>query len=420
MDSNNSSDRLPLPGAARPGARRFELRIEGILYQLQEIGGRRVQARRVCRGVYQPDYSIRQGEEGPELVFKLSGSLFSRRREVPGTDDGVYDPETARAVRRPDSSSAIGIGRPELVERFAGPIADGSAVLRFWRRTRVALAVLVCALTVFASNSYWGIGDLGGGQVWIEARPQQLETRRASSGEDYMQIGRLIDRLIYRQLRPGDPGIRESGEDLLQHRINMVMREFGAEEYAAPPEFVKQVGRHILEYQSEDHDIMARALLDDRQILERMRQILRLENLPEDLAYMALVESELVQSSVSVDGAAGFWQFTEETAREYGMKVDESADDRMDLSKSTEAAGRYIRDLILDFGSGSSVMLAMAAYNSGPEKVRRAIRGVKDPIKQRNFWFLYQTKALPPETRDYVPKVFAAILIGRSPQEFGF
>jgi membrane-bound lytic murein transglycosylase D len=142
--------------------------------------------------------------------------------------------------------------------------------------------------------------------------------------------------------------------------------------------------------------------------------------MPEDLAYMALVESGFEQSSASQEGAVGFWQFTEETARDYGMEVNDRVDERLDLSKSTEAASRYIRDLILEFGSGSSVMLAMAAYNSGPETVRRAVRSVKDPIKQRNFWYLYQIRALPEETRKYVPRVFAAILIGRNPKRFGF
>ena len=95
-------------------------------------------------------------------------------------------------------------------------------------------------------------------------------------------------------------------------------------------------------------------------------------------------------------------------------------DERFDVDKSTHAAARYIRSLILEFGSGNSVMLALAAYNTGPTRVRQAVRKVKDPIKQRNFWHLYQVGALPRETREYVPKIFAAIIIGRNPEEFGF
>ena len=90
------------------------------------------------------------------------------------------------------------------------------------------------------------------------------------------------------------------------------------------------------------------------------------------------------------------------------------------MAKSTQAACKYIRDLILDFGSGSSVMLALAAYNLGPSKVKQAIRRVEDPIKQRNFWYLYHVRALPSETREYVPKVIAAMIIGRQPKRYGF
>jgi membrane-bound lytic murein transglycosylase D len=66
-------------------------------------------------------------------------------------------------------------------------------------------------------------------------------------------------------------------------------------------------------------------------------------------------------------------------------------------------------------------MLALAAYDLGPTKVKQAIIAtVHDPIKQRNFWYLYRVNALPKETREYVPKVVAAMIIGRNPQHFGF
>ena len=65
----------------------------------------------------------------------------------------------------------------------------------------------------------------------------------------------------------------------------------------------------------------------------------------------------------------------------------------------------FLANLILDFGAGSSVMLALAAYDSGTTKVKQAVaHTVRDPIKQRNFWYLYRTRSLPLETREYVPK----------------
>jgi len=71
-------------------------------------------------------------------------------------------------------------------------------------------------------------------------------------------------------------------------------------------------------------------------------------------------------------------------------------------------------------GAGSSVMLALAAYNLGPSRVKTAVRKVQDPIKQRSFWYLYRLRAVPPETREYVPKVIAAMIIGRHPEQYGF
>jgi membrane-bound lytic murein transglycosylase D len=276
------------------------------------------------------------------------------------------------------------------------------------------LCVLVCA------GSYAGLDNTNITRNQGSIELPQLETRLASSSEGYLELGRLIDRLLHGRVGTQELQMLEVKDDFVTGEINALMKEFGAEEYSVPAEFVKQVDRFIRQYQERDRDLMLRALVVERNKLDQVREILRHDQMPEDFAYMAVVESGFIQASASQEGAAGFWQFTETTAREYGMQVDQAVDERLDLTKSTKAASRYIRDLILDFGTGSSVMLAMAAYNSGPEAVRRAVRNVKDPIKQRNFWYLYRTRALPTETRDYVPKVFAAIIVGRNPRQFGF
>lgn len=287
-------------------------------------------------------------------------------------------------------------------------------------RWPVAIAVVACVLTAVAFRNGPGNKVSGNGPGVTGAQAGSLETVRASGGVEYLQIGRMIGKLINYDSGARDAGVHNQLVDAVQKDTDVLMKELGAEEHNVPLDFIVEVTRFVEQFQGRDHDLMARALVDDRGVLERMRQILRRDQLPEDLAYMALVESGFSQTSSSHEGAAGAWQFTEATAREYGMEVSARVDERLDLSKSTEAASRYIRDLILDFGSGSSVLLALAAYNEGPEKVRHAVRSVKDPIKQRNFWYLYQTRALPAETREYVPKVFAAILIGRDPQQFGF
>jgi membrane-bound lytic murein transglycosylase D len=198
------------------------------------------------------------------------------------------------------------------------------------------------------------------------------------------------------------------------------MAEFGAETYSVPPEFEQGVTQYIEQYRGSDRPLMERALNEASRKMTEIRTMLQTESLPPDLAYIPLVESALGQQ-VSAAGAAGPWQLTPITARSLGLRVDGAVDERLDLRKATHAGCRYLRNLILDFGSGSSVMLALAAYNLGPTRVKQAVtKVVQDPIKQRNFWYLYRTRALPAETREYVPKVFAATIIGRNPVRFGF
>jgi len=162
------------------------------------------------------------------------------------------------------------------------------------------------------------------------------------------------------------------------------------------------------------------ALVEAKPRIDTIRRILREEHMPPDLAFIPIVESALTSGTESAAGAAGPWQLTAATARSYDLRVDDDVDERQDLVKSTRASCRYLKDLILDFGAGSSVLLALAAYNSGAGKVKAAVtRNVNDPIQQRNFWYLYRVNALPIETKEFVPKVLAAILIGRNPKHYG-
>ena len=154
------------------------------------------------------------------------------------------------------------------------------------------------------------------------------------------------------------------------------MTEFGAETYSVPPEFEQRVNQHIEHYQGPDRPLMEHALNEAGGKLTLIRAMLEADKLPPDLAYIPLVESALVQNQVSAAGAVGPWQLTAATARALGLRVDGTVDERLDLHKSTRAGCRYLRNLILDFGAGSSVMLALAAYNLGPTRVKQAITKV--------------------------------------------
>jgi hypothetical protein len=168
-------------------------------------------------------------------------------------------------------------------------------------------------------------------------------------------------------------------ESFINQEIRTIMTEFGAETYSVPPEFEQRVNQHIEHYNGPDRPLMERALNEARGKLSVIRTMLEADKLPPDLAYMPLVESALAQNQASAAGAVGPWQLTPATARALGLRVDGGVDERLDLHKATQAGCRYLRNLILDFGAGSSVMLALAAYNLGPTRVKQAITKVEDP-----------------------------------------
>ena len=122
-------------------------------------------------------------------------------------------------------------------------------------------------------------------------------------------------------------------------------------------------------------------------------------NLPDELKYLAIIESGLHPRAKSSASAVGLWQFMSGTGRAYGLYIDWYIDERMDPEKSTEAACKYLTFLYNYFNDWE---LAMAAYNCGPGRVRRAIR--KSGYK-KDFWEIY--RYLPRETRSYVPQFVA-------------
>ena len=141
-------------------------------------------------------------------------------------------------------------------------------------------------------------------------------------------------------------------------------------------------------------------------------RILREEGVPQDLIYVAHAESAFQPWAVSRAGARGMWQFMRSRGREYGLNSSWWVDERQDPEKSTRAAARHLKDLYEDFGDW---YLAMAAYNSGPARVQRAIRrtGYAD------FWELLNRKALPRETRNYVPIILATTIVAKNPEKYG-
>jgi len=144
-----------------------------------------------------------------------------------------------------------------------------------------------------------------------------------------------------------------------------------------------------------------------------MQKILVRYGLPEDLVYVALIESGFSPKAYSVAKASGPWQFISATGRRYGLRIDWWADERRDAEKSTHAAASYLRDL---YGMFDSWPLATAAYNAGEGKIQRAVARYKSD----DFAELIRHGYLKQETKDYVPKMLAALTIAKDPEKYGF
>ena len=211
-----------------------------------------------------------------------------------------------------------------------------------------------------------------------------------------------------------------SRTDLLQKELKVLLADLGVPSHTMPTDFIEKVRRWALLYQTRDRDEMELVLGVRRYDFEAVRQQVASAGLPPDLAFATLVESHFQSGTISSDDNAGLWQFTRNTARRNGLKVNAGVDERLDPRKSTEAACRYLLQLRHQLGPGSSLMLAMAAYNMGPGRLKQRTKQVEDPAKRQDFWYLYRTRLLPAVTRTHLARLMAAILIGRDPQHFGF
>jgi len=215
--------------------------------------------------------------------------------------------------------------------------------------------------------------------------------------------------------------VAESGDDL-DREIRRILKQFDAETYAVPPIFKERLQYHINE--------LVKAGPTTRLIYRRKVKywpVVTKEfgslGLPEVMGYVAWTESQFDPQATSTAGAKGMWQMTTTTARSLGLKVGDGVDERTNVAKQTRAAGRHIANLLAEFGE-DAFMLAMASYNRGENGVRRVLHQIAQTPggfkkEKRDFWHLYRLKLLPPETREYVPKILAAAIVGSNPQKYG-
>jgi membrane-bound lytic murein transglycosylase D len=200
---------------------------------------------------------------------------------------------------------------------------------------------------------------------------------------------------------PVDPNIKAQAEQELkttQSDLPLTLNDA----VAAYINYFSSKGRHFLEHG------YVRAGRYREMILDTLRE----EGVPQDLIYLAQAESGFQPLALSRAGARGMWQFMAGRGSQYGLERNWWVDERQDPEKATRAAARHLKDLYNQFGDW---YLVMAAYNSGPGTVQRAV----ERTGYADYWELHRRGVLPAETRNYVPIILAITIMSKNPSQYG-
>jgi membrane-bound lytic murein transglycosylase D len=207
-------------------------------------------------------------------------------------------------------------------------------------------------------------------------------------------------------------GGQQEGEDGWSPHVAEI-----APSLALPVEMNQQVERWMERYLTDQRPVFERYLEREGLYSDMIRKALRSRGMPEELVYLAAIESGFTPAATSRVSAMGMWQFMGPTARAFGLRIDGYVDERRDPIRATEAALNYLQSLHDRFGSW---YLAAAAYNAGPTRVAQAVsRHARDQAGEKElYWEIVDL--LPKETRVYVPKMLAASLLAQAAEEYGF
>ena len=167
-------------------------------------------------------------------------------------------------------------------------------------------------------------------------------------------------------------------------------------------------------FQTSGKQSFSRWLSHSSRYIPMMKEILKREGMPEDLVYVAMIESGFQMHARSWASAVGPWQFMSETGRRYALRIDQWIDERKNPVKATTAAALYMKELYTMFKG--DWYLAAAGYNAGENKILRAI----NMYNTSDFWEISRGSYLKRETKEYVPKLLAAAIIAKDPARYGF
>jgi membrane-bound lytic murein transglycosylase D len=238
--------------------------------------------------------------------------------------------------------------------------------------------------------------------------PQQEVTTSSAPPETEESLteelsARRLEELYARSGIPGwDPGL-EAELKTWEHQVG----------FDVPIQMNKQVRAYLVYFSTERKETIRRYLSRSTRYLPMIKEIFQEYGLPDDMAYLAMIESGFNNTAYSHASACGMWQFIRGTGVRYGLTIDSYVDERRDPVKATRAAAKYLLDLYKRFGSW---YLAAASYNCGEGRVEREL----NQSTHRNFWELSANQCLPTETKNYVPQMIAATIIAKNPEKFGF
>jgi membrane-bound lytic murein transglycosylase D len=227
--------------------------------------------------------------------------------------------------------------------------------------------------------------------------------------------------LILKVNGDSDPAMIQQKEDL-RILISRRLTEIYASRYTAvngnhkaiPLRMNEHVEYEIKQFQTVERNFFINSYKRSGRYIDKIVKELNEAGLPEELAWLPLVESGFNVSALSPARALGLWQFIPSTGYKFGLKRDDWIDERLDSEKSTKAAIAYLQELHRMFGDWTTVL---ASYNSGEGNVLRVIRGQRINYLD-NFWDLYER--LPRETARYVPRFLATLHIVKEPDQYGF
>ncbi len=375
--------------------------------------------------------AIRSEENVPETSFTTEMEQKLVEKKI-GADDFQKLMKDGKRLERVLERGSLGHTQTNMLRTMYD--ANRSTRRKWLYAVAVICAVSIAVAAFFAMRAYQYRQLMEKAQTLkkdLEEYDKRIASVNANPDANKQDLERLIGELeakeksyssVQRSLqsRIDEDDFGKFYSDPLERTIDGILVRFGEADYHIPKEMVSRVKYHLRVYTGDLHDVIGRYIKRKEIYFPMILRTFKEKNLPVELAYVSMLESGFNPMALSSVGARGLWQFMPATAKQFGLAVSETVDERTDPAKATVAAAQYFKELIGMFGGKSSVMLCMAAYNAGEGRIMHALRKIDDPMRNRDFWYIYRMGYLAEETNEYIPRVIALMIISENPQKYGY